>query len=624
MTSFLMHDPRVLEGQIVSLLKKSSDKRYTSNEILDVLAEKKLVRRSKKAQVVEALARVSTKGIQEKKSIRRALNERREVVYYYHKPSSKSFLCFLCGKPNLRWELLGGLYVGKVTVARLCESLPGVICEACFRVRFFGQCMDSVVATGVAVLPSSTHSYDRLVDAGNLEVETKEEAASTLVCSVRKITYALEAYAERKVRLGEAYMSLFQSFSKLRFPSEAQNLIRAFSLSSVRASSEMRETADCTFQAAFNLSLLVDHFYYPSGYGKVDPAQDTLHILRGDFDDLDFFEGLAGALYFVVTSNMNRARKLSQVWTDFFSYLTTDPQRATQVCRELALSITRTGADQNRISKCFEGNLNAAELQLECITGYWALGRTMKGIYNDVEACIYVAQVSALDATTSRVLNRECKKLRKLQDDKYLCTFLGVVADSGSLLFVWKDLPLHQTLCALLQDPSQHSLISGEEVPLALQICSGLEALHSHDPPIVHGDLSSASVFISPNLNVKIGNYGLRGSFGEKALLSRVACWSAPEIILGDPEFAYSKESDVYAYGITLWHLYALKAPYNSLHSAEALYAVAVDGLRPDMLRLPDELQPLVLKCVDQDPRQRPGLCDIRESLEQALPALAQ
>lgn len=86
--------------------------------------------------------------------------------------------------------------------------------------------------------------------------------------------------------------------------------------------------------------------------------------------------------------------------------------------------------------------------------------------------------------------------------------------------------------------------------------------------------------------------------------------YMAPETISNN---VYSKQSDIYSFGITLWQLYTDKQPYGGVDPVNVAVEVIVNQRRPslDNLSVPQTIKKLLEQCWVADPTQRPSLDDI-------------
>ncbi|XP_030441430.2 probable LRR receptor-like serine/threonine-protein kinase At4g29180 [Syzygium oleosum] len=97
-----------------------------------------------------------------------------------------------------------------------------------------------------------------------------------------------------------------------------------------------------------------------------------------------------------------------------------------------------------------------------------------------------------------------------------------------------------------------------KRLQIAVDVAQGLDYLH-HDchPPIIHGDLSAANIWLNEEMQPKLADFGI-SAFEPQALDSYQTCpLGTPGYF--DPEFyPYSRpdtKSDVYSFGIILFEL---------------------------------------------------------------------
>lgn len=139
-------------------------------------------------------------------------------------------------------------------------------------------------------------------------------------------------------------------------------------------------------------------------------------------------------------------------------------------------------------------------------------------------------------------------------------------------------------------------------------VASGLDYLHRNNPPIIHQDIKPANVLIDDLGNYAITDFGIsekfnyhdEEEFGEER--SGTFAYMSPERF--DPEFEPSKESDIWAFGATLYELITGNVPFGE------------DGgsAQPDgkvNLKFPKEIssdiQKLICACLDKDSSKRPS-----------------
>ncbi|EUC57482.1 kinase domain protein, partial [Rhizoctonia solani AG-3 Rhs1AP] len=161
----------------------------------------------------------------------------------------------------------------------------------------------------------------------------------------------------------------------------------------------------------------------------------------------------------------------------------------------------------------------------------------------------------------------------------------------------------------------------------SLELASAVAYLH--DVGIVHGDIKSDNVIISDDGHVQLGDFG-SASLLEYASVSFTKTgfhgtlrFMAPEILSGEAEKP-TKESDVYALGMTIFHMMTGEVPFANLLDRTIPIMVAIDKIKPNRPHFnevfadrpaEDKLWSLLSQCWDYDPEYRPTAIGVKESL---------
>jgi len=214
---------------------------------------------------------------------------------------------------------------------------------------------------------------------------------------------------------------------------------------------------------------------------------------------------------------------------------------------------------------------------------------------------------------------RELDKLCALRHPK-VTMFMGLSFKPGNSggfpLLVTEYMP-----CGALKD-----VIANMSIDLDLRIkmnllkdcASGMMYLHLQSPPIIHRDLKASNMLLDDRFTLKISDFGIEpeylpGSNGAPAFSGTLE-YAAPELLAGDEP---STKSDVYAFALVMWELFARREVYVGYSSNDILMGVRDGTMRPPPLpNMPEELGDLMHECWMKNPNRRPEFSEIAAQLE--------
>ncbi|XP_074106469.1 serine/threonine kinase raf oncogene [Cotesia typhae] len=173
------------------------------------------------------------------------------------------------------------------------------------------------------------------------------------------------------------------------------------------------------------------------------------------------------------------------------------------------------------------------------------------------------------------------------------------------------------------------------QIEIGRQTAQGMDYLHAKN--IIHRDLKSNNIFLHDDMTVKIGDFGLATAKARWAGTQQFnqptgsILWMAPEVIRMQEENPYSFQSDVYAFGIVMFELFAGQLPYSNNSKDQILFLVGCGRLVPDLNKLrpdmPKVLRRLIEDCIKFSREDRPIFRQILatiESLVQGLPKITR
>jgi serine/threonine-protein kinase len=147
-----------------------------------------------------------------------------------------------------------------------------------------------------------------------------------------------------------------------------------------------------------------------------------------------------------------------------------------------------------------------------------------------------------------------------------------------------------------------------QAVDIAIQICAGVG--YAHRAKLIHCDMKSQNVLISPDNQVKVTDFGIARALSEASLHEDSQIWGTPQYF--SPEQAAGQSpttaSDVYSIGVILFEMLAGKLPFNAeSHTAMALKHI--QELPPNVSTVnpavPDLLARVVEKVLSKEPAGR-------------------
>lgn len=139
-----------------------------------------------------------------------------------------------------------------------------------------------------------------------------------------------------------------------------------------------------------------------------------------------------------------------------------------------------------------------------------------------------------------------------------------------------------------------------------LDVSSGLSYLHKNNPPIIHQDIKPANVLIDDHENYAITDFGISEKYNgqtddEGIERSGTSAYMSPERF--SPDFEPSKESDIWAFGATMYELISGQVPFGEDGGANQSKG-KVNLQFPKGVSI--EIQRLICACLDFSPEKRP------------------
>ncbi len=203
------------------------------------------------------------------------------------------------------------------------------------------------------------------------------------------------------------------------------------------------------------------------------------------------------------------------------------------------------------------------------------------------------------------------------------------VGESGGRIFMAMEFIRGETLrlvartCRERSTPFPLSLV----LYISCRVCEALEYIHTHDPPVIHRDISPQNIMISFDGAVKLIDFGvaksrefLEGEATAQGILKGKIGYMAPEQLRGE---GVTPRSDIFSFGIVLWEVLAGRRLFRRSHRLETMQAILQDPVPPlRSLRgdVPAALDQCLARALARSPEERfASAKEMRGALEQIV-----
>lgn len=206
-------------------------------------------------------------------------------------------------------------------------------------------------------------------------------------------------------------------------------------------------------------------------------------------------------------------------------------------------------------------------------------------------------------------------KIMSMVDHANVQNLIGFSIDPNeNICMISEYLPMGNLSNLLL---SKVEIDISKKMDISLDTAYGMSYLHSKGISIVHRDLKPANILISEKWVARVADFGTSLTTNRFSLVASsvgtTPFYSSPEAILNNE---FSEKSDVFAYGITLYELWAgqLYNPCLSEDSLTFFEDAAKNQIPLDLPKLnsiPQTISNLISICTEYDIENRPNFTQI-------------
>lgn len=224
---------------------------------------------------------------------------------------------------------------------------------------------------------------------------------------------------------------------------------------------------------------------------------------------------------------------------------------------------------------------------------------------------IKMIDVTSLDKQAQEAALAEVRVLETLKDEPHPCIMryrTSFIHDGHICLVLdWCD---GGTLLDVVEAGKQTNVRQSEEFVWAAAI-SMLSALaHCHSRGILHRDVKLANVFLHREgggvPRFMLGDFGVSCVLGDRSRARTMVgtpYYLSPELCNGEP---YDGRSDMWAFGVALFHLCNDKLPFEASNYAALIMQIVRAKAAPASRHYSVELRAVAAKCMRKRPETRP------------------
>jgi HAMP domain-containing protein len=283
---------------------------------------------------------------------------------------------------------------------------------------------------------------------------------------------------------------------------------------------------------------------------------------------------------------------------------------------QIALATTVTSSLTPTLSTALEkGSFFAARYEILGTVGRGGMGVVYRAQDRKLDEVVALkvlrGDVLVGDPTLIERFKQEIRLARKITHRNILRTH--DFSEAEGIPFISMEYLEGVTLKELIV--SKGALPVGVGLTIAKQMCQGLEAAHRQG--VIHRDIKPQNMLILPETGeLKIMDFGIARvsemKIGDGGLTTDGTVMGTPDYI--PPEQAQGRpadfRSDIYSLGVVLFEVFTGKLPF----SGDSVMAIVLKQIqtpppRPRSLnpRIPEDLEALILKCLEKDPARRYG-----------------
>ena len=253
------------------------------------------------------------------------------------------------------------------------------------------------------------------------------------------------------------------------------------------------------------------------------------------------------------------------------------------------------------------GSTFAERYQIIEELGKGGMGRVYKVLDKEVNAKVALKLIKSEIASDKKTIERFRNELKVARDiaHKNVCRMYDLGKEEGAY-YITMEYVSGEDLKSFIR---RSGIISvGKAISIANQVCEGL--LEAHRLGVVHRDLKPQNIMIDKDGNARIMDFGIARSLRAKGITGSGVMIGTPEYM--SPEQVDGKEADhradIYSLGVILYEMVTGRVPFEG----DTPFSIGVKqkseiprSPREINEHIPDDLNNIILKCMEKDKEKR-------------------
>ncbi|KEG02651.1 tyrosine kinase-like protein, putative [Plasmodium vinckei vinckei] len=208
---------------------------------------------------------------------------------------------------------------------------------------------------------------------------------------------------------------------------------------------------------------------------------------------------------------------------------------------------------------------------------------------------------------------REIEIYKNLQRSN-ICKFYGICIKHNKLMLLLEYYAKGNLFNFL---KNKNKIHKKQRLEWAMQMCSIVHELHSHNPPIINGDIKTSNILINNNMDLVMCDFG-KARFKNSKLYSNFGSYRymAPETFSCTSEV--TEKIDIWSLACCIVEIFCSKYPYyNFSKNTKIRHELIVNKRTPHIPSfLPNSIKKCLQKCFSFNPEERPCAYEMYKALK--------